>query len=109
MDILLASDLFCVGVTKHSQIQFSVANPGLGSKAVEGWEREDHGASPSGVAGTPDINPQREGTNISNALQNNSSSEKTATLHHAKGSQVNTTWNESLSWEGQKNEISMNS
>lgn len=26
-DILLASDLFCVGVTKHSKIQFAVANP----------------------------------------------------------------------------------
>lgn len=27
-DILLASDLFCAGVTKHSKIQFAAANPG---------------------------------------------------------------------------------
>jgi hypothetical protein len=27
-NILLASDLFCVGVTKHPKIQFAVANPG---------------------------------------------------------------------------------
>lgn len=27
-DILLASDLFCAGVTKHSKIQFAAVNPG---------------------------------------------------------------------------------
>lgn len=40
-DILLASDLFCVGVTKHSRIQFAVANPGS-------WRRHrEEGGQPS--------------------------------------------------------------
>lgn len=41
-DILLASDLFCVGVTKHSKIQFAVANPGSWRR-----HREEGGGQPS--------------------------------------------------------------
>lgn len=39
-DILLASDLFCVGVTKHSKIQFAAANPGS-------WQRDRGGGGAS--------------------------------------------------------------
>lgn len=44
-DILLASDLFCVGGTKHSKIQFAAANPGS-------WRRDrgEGGASQAQLA-----------------------------------------------------------